>query len=144
MTYEQEVARYNALVNDTIAHPEKLNANLVEIRAVNQRLARILDEMLADAHNTRGTSAAVRDELTEKLNRIQRDYNGLLQNTDKLETLRRIRKGETENWSGGLAVYILAFLAVAIVAIFLAMFTRQNAATIPTTPMIATASPTFI
>jgi hypothetical protein len=144
MAYEQEVARYNALVDDTLAHPEKLDANLVEIRAVNQRLARILDEMLADAHNTRGTSATVRDELIEKLHRIQRDYNGLLQNTDKLETLRRIRKGETENWWGSLSIYILAFLVVALVAIVLVMFTRQKVATIPTAPMMATASPSFV
>ena len=144
MAYEQEVARYNALVDDTLAHPEKLEANLVEIRALNQRLAHILDQRVADAHETRGTPESVRTELVEKLHRIQRDYNGLLQNTDKLETLRRIRKGETENWWGSLSIYIIAFLVIAGVTILLAMFSRQKVAAIPTAPMRAAATTSFV
>jgi hypothetical protein len=144
MTYEQEVARYNALVDDTLANPQKLDTNLAEIRAINQRLAHILDQMLTDAHNTRGTPAGVRDELIEKLQRIQRDYNGLLQNTDKLETLRRIRKGETENWWGSLGLYLLTFLILATVAVFVIMFKRQKVDAIPTAPMSTAASPSFM
>ena len=144
MAYEQEVARYNALVDDTLAHPEKLEANIVQIRAVNQRLAHILDQRVADAHETRGTPESVRTELVEKLHRIQRDYNGLLQNTDKLETLRRIRKGETENWWGSLSIYIIAFLVIAGVTILLAMFSRQKVAAIPTAPMRAAATTSFV
>lgn len=144
MTYEQEVARYNALVDDTLDHPEKLDTNLAEIRAINQRLAHILDQMLTDAHNTRGTPAGVRDELIEKLRRIQRDYNGLLQNTDRMETLRRIRKGETENWWGSLSVYLLAFLVLAVITVFVLMFKRQKVEAIPTAPMSATAIPSFV
>lgn len=144
MAYEQEVARYNALVDDTLANPDKLEANLVQIRAVNQRLARILDGMLTDAYGTGRTAESVRDDLVLKLHRIQRDYNGLLQNTDKLETLRRIRKGETQNWWGSLSIYILAFLVIAGITVLLTMFSRQKVATIPTTPMSATASPSFV
>jgi hypothetical protein len=143
MTYEQEVARYNALVDDTLANPQKLDTNLAEIRAINQRLAHILDQMLTDAHNTRGTPASLRDELIEKLHRIQRDYNGLLQNTDKLETLRRIRKGETENWWGSLSIYLISFLVLAVITIFVVMFKRQKVVAIPTAPISATASPSF-
>jgi len=144
MAYEQEVARYNALVDDTLANPEKLETNLEAIRAINQNLTRILDAMLVDANASDGTPESVRDELVLKLHRIQRDYNGLLQNTDKLETLRRIRKGETENWWGSLYTYIIAFLVIAVITILIAMFSRQKVATIPTTPISAIASPSLV
>lgn len=82
-----------------------------------------------------------RERLMEVLRRIQGDYNGLLENTDDLETLRRIREQE-----GGAAQkeqmwYLIAFLiaAVALLGVIFVMGGQKALATAmsPSTPAMS-------
>ena len=71
-----------------------------------------LSEMLRLTEQTgRGAS---QDELIERIMEIQRDYNGLLVATDKLETLRRIRQQQDLVANGSLRIYGLGFLIACV------------------------------
>lgn len=97
-----------------------------QIKDMNVRIAGILERMLtilAQQRDSINNTAEYRDGLVEKLKRIQLDYNGLLQTTDKLETLRRIRAQETDDSKGVLLQYLIA-LSVLIGLVFLVMIVR--------------------
>jgi hypothetical protein len=74
------------------------------------------------------------EELTELLNdlrQIQRDYNGLIKETDTLETLRRIRQQEDVSVKRELYWYLIVFVFVAILFLGYLLFYGKRAATAP-------------
>ena len=142
--YASVNTEYMRLVNETIATPSKASENLPKITALAKRLAEILDErakQLAMVRSPSSSLEAERDELVKRLRRIQMDYNGLLQNTDKLETLRRIRSYQDTSWRGSFNAYLIAFLVLAllVVLVVLGMSYRAKSATIPMNPTISPA-----
>jgi hypothetical protein len=139
--YTQLNAEYMRLIDETIASPSRAQENLPKITALASQIATALDEMtkqLAMAPSPSSTLEAERDELLRRLRKIQMDYNGLLQNTDKLETLRRIRSYQDNSWRGSFNAYLIAFLVLALllVLVVLGMSYRANSAIIPTNPTI--------
>jgi hypothetical protein len=70
-------------------------------------------------------------ELLADLRQIQRDYNGLIKETDTLETLRRIRQQEDVSIKRELYWYLIIFVFVAILLIAYLIFYGKRAATAP-------------
>lgn len=131
---------YSQLVTTTLENPSQVATNIEQIKAKNVEIAAQLDQMIRESSMSGATDPdveAARAELVETLNRIQTDYNGLIQNTDKLETLRRIRSFKQDSSQSELQVYLFAFLFLGLIVIVVLMFKRQNvdtAATIPNNP----------
>lgn len=120
--------RYTALANEVLADPSKMSQRLPQLQSLNQEIASVLDQMLRALQYARQSpnSDAYRDELVETLGRIQKDYNGLKTNTDALETLRRIRGAQDESWQGPLFIYVMAFLAAAVLLVLVIVLRRQK------------------
>ena len=57
------------------------------------------------------------DELIRRIMEIQRDYNGLLVATDKLETLRKIHRFQDSKTDVNLKIYGLGFLVASFALI---------------------------
>ena len=135
-TYAQQMAVYEAAIKEG-QPPEK-------IAALNMEISKTLEDMIAIlAQVKRDESGRVqeyRGQLLSNLQRIQRDYNGLTQSTDRLETLRRIRQEEkdpSEMWR-----YLYFFFGL-VVVLFLMIFVfgsqkEPTAAAMPINPAIAT------
>lgn len=118
---------YQALLQeyDTLIREGNVN-DYEQIKNLNVRIAGVLEQMLtilAQQRDSINNTAEYRDSLVEKLKRIQLDYNGLLQTTDKLETLRRIRAQETDESKAVLLQYFIA-LGVLIGLVFLVIIVR--------------------
>jgi len=132
--------QYNQLVTTTLANPSQINTNLPQIHAKNIEIANKLDQMIQDSAMSGSTDPNIenaRQELIKKLNRIQTEYNGLTQNSDKLETLRRIKSFKADSSQSELQLYLFVFLFLALTVIVVLVFKRQNAdtaATIPNNP----------
>jgi hypothetical protein len=147
--YTSLTSEYNKLAEDalaTAAQPAKLNENVAKIIQVNTQISSVLDEMIGvlTLAKTSGSQLQIyRDELIQKLEKIQRDYNGLIRESDKLTTLRRIRAFEDDSWKRTLRWYLYAFLAVVVIVGMFLMFKRksQNADMITATPTNAAAMP---
>jgi len=128
---------YNQLVTTTLENPAQINTNLTQIQAKNVEIANKLNQLIQDSAMSGSTDPSVenaRQDLIQKLNRIQRDYNGLIQNSDKLETLRRIRSFKADSSQSELQLYLFVFLFLGLVVIVVLMFKRQNADTAPAIP----------
>lgn len=135
--YQILAERYQALADEALKNPAKLQENTDKMKTLNSQMARILDNAITDltTAGAQGDLVRQRDALIEKLRRIQRDYNGLLVNTDKMETLRRIRGFQEEDWQGKLKLYIIFFAILAVVMFLFVLFKRQRTESTNMAPM---------
>lgn len=144
--YTSLMRQYNVLAQETLQNPSRLNQNVARIIQINTQISAVLDEMigiltLAKSSTTQMTQ--YRDELLKKLEKIQADYNGLVRDSDKLSTLRRIRAFEDDSWKRTLRLYLFAFLAVVVLVGLILIFKKkpQTADMIPAMPASAAAIP---
>lgn len=140
--YTTLTAQYNALIDEAVRDSSTITTNFPKIVQVAQARSSLVDRMLEQIAMANQDSAEIqqlRDELVTTLQRIQRDYNGLQQNTDKLETLRRIRSFQDDSWKWTLIRYLIAILVLAAIVFFVVLFARQrdNTNTSPSTAMMS-------
>lgn len=138
--YTALTTQYDTLVQSAIANPTKLDPYIEQIIQVNTQISTVLDEMikiLTVAKTSSSDMLLYRDELLQKLDKIQKEYNGLVQNSDKLETLRRIRAFEDDSWKRTLRLYIFAFIAIVVLVAVVLMFKRKAQTTDMTNAMPA-------
>ena len=137
--YALQSAEYEGRISDAL---QKQDRNAVEkIKALNIQISKTLEEMIGVLTQTKkdstGSIKIYRDDLIVKLRQIQRDYNGLLKNTDTLETLRKIRSTENAIGRRQLNLYFIFFFGlVLIILLFLLFFgqKKDSAAMTPSTP----------
>lgn len=128
--YDAKSAEYSRLIDTAVTSGS--TSSMDQIRQLNVELSSLLEQMISVSDPQRRSMPLVRDELVERLRRIQLDYNGLLQNTDDLETLRRIRAQEEGGFWSVFYVH-LGFLAAAFVAVVAVLIYTRRATTTETT-----------
>lgn len=133
------------LIHDTLRHPDTIYANYPRIMDTMYEMEVVVNEMLetvALSNQAPSEIQALRDELLHRLRRIQQDYNGLKTNTDKLETLRRIRAFQDESWKTPLTTYLIVFFVLVVLVFFAILFMRQRDKT-TINPTMVTTRPAF-
>ena len=137
--YALQSAEYEGRISDALRKQDRNAIN--KIKALNIQISKTLEEMIGVLTQTKkdstGSVKTYRDDLIVKLHQIQRDYNGLLKNTDTLETLRRIRSTENAIGRRQLNLYFIFFFGlVLIILLFLLFFgqKKDSAAMTPSTP----------
>lgn len=136
--------QYNTLVEDALSNPSKLNENVASLIQINTQISSTLDEMISILTLAKSSSSELtkyRDELIQKLEKIQSDYNGLVRDSDKLTTLRKIRAFEDDSWKRTLRWYLFIFLAIVVVVGILLLFKKSTPQITAATPMNAITIP---
>jgi hypothetical protein len=124
-TYAAKMKEYDDTIKDALDTRDA--SNVEKIRKLNMEIGKLLEKMIEQMTFLKQDTPLLkreRDILVEKLRRIQMDYNGLLVNTDELETLRRIRMQETDLTKRDLYRYLAFFFIVAIGIVLLLVFVR--------------------
>jgi hypothetical protein len=126
-----QLTQYQNIIETAIT--EKDSSKLPEIIAMNIALTNRLDTMIEQLATMKQNNSAESElnELLADLRQIQRDYNGLIKETDTLETLRRIRQQEDVSIKRELYWYLIVFVFVAILLIAYLIFYGKRAATAP-------------
>jgi hypothetical protein len=111
---------YENLVADAIARNDtsKIDAIAAAKKAMGDSLSKMLEL------SARSGTDSQQQELIRRIMEIQRDYNGLLVSTDKLETLRRIEQQMDATQGTGLKLFGVLFVAAAISLILMTTRTR--------------------
>ena len=131
VAHTNQLIEYKNLIDTAIANRD--SSKLTDIRAMNVALSTRLNTMIENLVAMKRTQSA-EDELAAllaELRQIQRDYNGLIKETDTLETLRRIRQQEDVSVKRELYWYLIVFVFVAILFIGYLIFYGKRAATAP-------------
>lgn len=142
--YLRKTAEYDAAVQRAVAGNDV--SQLPHIRQLNSELSALLDKMIEVMTFAKKDTPLIvkeRDELVKKLRRIQMDYNGLLVNTDTLETLRRIRQQEGGAYERDLYRYLLFFFVVCVGVLLMILFVKRGQApsTASSAPMPTMSAP---
>lgn len=144
--YLRQASEYEGLI--TTALNSNDTTKLPTIRAKAEQIQTTLNQMIESLTFLKKETPDIsvqRSVLLEKLRQIQRDYNGMIANTDDLETLRRIRQQEGESGRLLLGQYLLFFLALAaLVIVALFVFGRQKNASTPSMAPTPAMSPTLM
>lgn len=113
---EAEYKRRKAVYDDLVEHALANNdaSNVPAIAEAKKAMAESLSKILE--LSTKSGTDVQQQELIRRIMQIQRDYNGLLSATDKLETLRRIHQTMDLQNSTGLKTVGL-FFTVGFVAL---------------------------
>lgn len=141
-TYQQQVAAYEKLLEDTINNNNPSRAS--ELRAKSEEIQNTLNKMIENITYLKKETPdirAQRDALIEKLRRIQKDYSEMIVNTDDLETLRRIREQENGEAHRQLLLYLMGLLFMTMLLLVYLIYTGRSADTSPTTTATPTISP---
>ncbi len=132
--YEKQLEEYNTLVEKTLTSSDL--SQIQKLREMNTALSKTLNAMIEKATFLKKDTPNLtreRDELIERLRQIQKEYNGLLVNTDTLETLRRIRQQESSEANRQMYLYFYLFLIVCLGILLYVLFMSQRKDT--TAPM---------
>ena len=118
--YQRRKTIYDNLVASALATNDasKVDAIAAAKQAMNETLSKML------ALSARSGTSDQQDELIRRIMEIQRDYNGLLVATDKLETLRKIRQFQESRTGADLKIYGLGFLIAGLALVV--MITRRR------------------
>lgn len=141
-TYQTQVAEYESMLQDSMTRNDP--TRLPELRTKSEAIQTTLNKMVENLTYLRKETPDIRverDNLLEKLRRIQQDYSAMLVNTDDLETLRRIRQQENGEARRQLLIYLIAFLFVSCMLVVYMVYTGRKAFTSPTTTATPTMSP---
>lgn len=137
--YKQQLAAYEAAIEQTIRANDA--SRLPQLRQMSEGIQKTLNKMIEGLTFLKKDTPNIqkeRDFLVERLRQIQLDYNGLLVNTDTLETLRRIREQEGGDMKRDLYRYLLFFFVVCMGVVLLLLFTtgqkKESTATSAPTP----------
>lgn len=111
---------YESLVADAIARNDasKIDAIASAKQAMGDSLSKMLEL------SARSGTESQQHELIRRIMEIQRDYNGLLVSTDKLETLRRIEQQMDATQGTGLKMFGILFIVAALGLIIVTTRTR--------------------
>ena len=129
--HRNQLIEYETLLKTAVANRD--SSKLPEIRVLNAAIDKRLSEMIQQLVTMKNNYSA-EDELQAllaDLRQIQRDYNGLIKETDTLETLRRIRQQEDVSIKRELYWYLIVFVFIAILFIGYLIFYGKRAATAP-------------
>lgn len=119
--FQQQKAVYDNLVSVAL---EKNDVSMLPaIANAKSAMKETLSDMLALSEST--NKGDQQDELIRRIMEIQRDYNGLLISTDKLETLRRIHQFQDSRTNADLKIYGVGFLIAGLGLIILMTRTRE-------------------
>ena len=106
--FQQQKTVYDNLVANALANNDATPATISAIADAKAAMKETLSEMLALSESTNKNDQQA--ELIRRIMEIQRDYNGLLVSTDKLETLRKIHQFQDSKTDANLKIYGLSFL----------------------------------
>jgi hypothetical protein len=125
--YQQQFALYE----EEVASP---TPDVNKLKNLNLQISNTLHAMIEALTNVRNETANIkmyRDDLISRLKKIQWDYNGLIQNTDQLETLRRIRESERARVDKSVNFYLILFLIACAALLIVILFKRQIVSYLP-------------
>jgi len=141
--YMHLMSQYEGHVNEAVKSGN-IQSHVEALKALNQQIADVLDQMIAITAKAKESHATLyRDDLMQKLDRIQKDYNGLAQSTDQLETLKRIRRDQATTADPFFWTYFWSFVGLCIAVLLFLFFKKdiQSSVTVMSTPKMAAATP---
>jgi uncharacterized protein with PQ loop repeat len=133
--FDAKKAEYDALVTSLSTSTNPTAEDITRLRNLNREAFALLEQAIQALSTSQvANMTAVNQELSEMLARIDRQYNILVENSDRLEALRRIREFEEVKSNGSVNLFMILLLVFSLALLVIMMFSQRMNATSPTAP----------
>jgi hypothetical protein len=134
--YKRQIGEYESMIREAIELRD--TTKIPSIRAKAEQIQTSLNKMIENITYLKRDTPDIqieRADLLGKLRQIQKDYSDMIVNVDDLETLRRIRKEESEEGETLLYRYLAFFVLLAcILVVYTIVVGFQRSAVRASTP----------
>lgn len=136
--FDVKKREYDALIASLSNSTNPSAEDITRLRNLNREAFALLEQTIRALSTSQvADMTVVNKELADALARIDRQYNILVENSDRLEALRRIREFEQVKADGGVNMFMILLLVFSLALLVIMMFSQRIN---PTSP-IAPASP---
>jgi hypothetical protein len=133
--FDVKKREYDALIASLSVSTNPSAEDITRLRNLNREAFALLEQTIRALSSSQvANMTAVNTELSAALARIDRQYNILVENSDRLEALKRIREYEQVKADGSINVYMTLLLIVALALLVIMMFSQRMNPTIASAP----------
>jgi hypothetical protein len=133
--FDVKKREYDALIASLSVSTNPSAEDITRLRNLNREAFALLEQTIRALSSSQvANMTAVNTELSAALARIDRQYNILVENSDRLEALKRIREYEQVKADGSINVYMTLLLIVALALLVIMMFSQPMNPTIASAP----------
>lgn len=127
--FDTKKAAYDALVASASQSTNPSEDDIGRLRTMNRELATLLEQTIQALSTIQSEElGTLNSELASTMNTLEQQYAILSENSDRVETLRRIREFEETKKGASVGIYMIALLVLAMaVLVIMVFFQRTNA-----------------
>jgi hypothetical protein len=138
--FDAKKQEYDAQIAKITGSDQITDADIAKLRNLNRELFGILETAIRALGESQSKEMETNTKaLREALAKVEREYGVLTSESDRAETLRRIRQFEQVRSGDAISVYMIGLLVLAM-ALFIAMIFSQRVSTTMTMPPARPAS----
>ncbi len=133
--FDVKKREYDALIASLSTSTNPSAEDITRLRNLNREAFALLEQTIRALSSSQvANMTAVNAELTEALARIDRQYNILVENSDRLEALKRIREYEQVKADGSVNVFMILLIILAVALLVIMVFSQRTNPTIASAP----------
>ena len=135
--FDVKKAEYDALIARLSTSTNPTAEDITRLRTLNRETFQLLERTIQALTTSQvANMTAVNRELADALAKIERQYNILVENSDRLEALKRIREHEQVKADGSVNFFMMFLLIIALALLVIMVFSSYR--TSPTSPIAPT------
>jgi len=128
--FEAKQKQYNDLLRSVATATDPPTADIERLRALNRELASLIEQIIQTLKTSQSAEMErISRELSDTLGWIERHYGVLSADSDKAETLRRIREFEEVRADSSVSLYMIILIGLAVALLVTMIFSQRVSAT---------------
>jgi len=140
--FDVKKREYDALIASLSNSTNPSAEDITRLRNLNREAFALLEQTIRALSSSQvANMTVVNAELSAALARIDRQYNILVENSDRLEALKRIREYEQVKADGSVNVFMILLLIVSLALLVIMMFSQRTNVTMESAPTNPTMTP---
>lgn len=143
--FETKQKAYNDLLQSVATATNPPAADIERLRTLNRELAGLIEQIIQTLSSSQsGEMERISRELTDTLAWVEKQYGVLSADSDKAETLRRIREFEQVRADSSVSLYMIILIGLAVALLVTMIFSQRVSATTAMPPASPASTPSFM
>jgi hypothetical protein len=143
--FEAKQKEYNALLRSVATATDPPTADIDKLRSLNRELASLIEQIVQTLKSSQSAEMErVSRELADTLVWVEKQYGVLSADSDKAETLRRIREFEEVRADNSVSLYMIILIGLAVALLVTMLFSQRVSATTAMPPASPASTANFM
>jgi hypothetical protein len=143
--FETKQKEYNGLLRSVATATDPPTADIEKLRSLNRELAGLIEQIIQVLSSSQSAEMErISRELGDTLVWVEKQYGVLSADSDKVETLRRIREFEQVRADGSISLYLIVLIGLAVALLVTMIFSQRVSTTTAMPPTSPASTPSFM